>query len=298
MSTPQPGIFAQGTRSQYHLEFDLIPGTDAIAVAKAAAKLREPQVTSGGTNIVVGFRAGLWKQIDPDGAPPDAHDFAGVEGDGRSAPATPHDIWVWLHGTGPDVLLDNARAVVATFAPVANLAQEEPCFVYLDSRDLTGFIDGTENPPVDDGPEVATVPDDQPGAGGAHVITMKWVHDLAKFHALPIEEQEAVIGRTKLDSQERDDKPDTAHISRVVVEDDEGEELEIYRRSAPYGRINELGLYFVAFSADPTRFEIMLDRMFGSADGIHDHLTDFTKPISGAFYFAPSIEALKRLETL
>jgi putative iron-dependent peroxidase len=144
-------------------------------------------------------------------------------------------------------------------------------------------------------PEVALVPAGQPGEGGAHVITMKWVHDLAKFHALPPEEQEAVIGRTKPDSRERDDKPDTAHISRVVVEDEHGEELEIYRRSVPYGRINELGLYFVAFSADPTRFEIMLSRMFGTADGTHDHLTDFTKPVSGAFYFAPSLDALRAL---
>jgi putative iron-dependent peroxidase len=297
MITPQPGIFAQGTRSQYHLEFDVKPGTKPGAVAAAVARLREPLVTAGGTNIVVGFRADLWRSIAPDDTPPDAHEFAGVEGDGRGAPATPHDVWVWLHGSGPDVLLDNARAVVATLAPVTTLAQEEPCFVYLDSRDLTGFIDGTENPPVEDGPEVAIVPPGQPGEGGSHVITMKWVHDLAKFHALGVEEQEAVIGRTKPDSQERDDKPETAHISRVVIEED-GEELEIYRRSVPYGRVNELGLYFVAFSADPTRFEKMLARMFGTADNTHDHLTDFTKPVSGAFYFAPSLTALGGLDEI
>ncbi|MEX0666077.1 MAG: Dyp-type peroxidase [Acidimicrobiia bacterium] len=295
MITAQPGIFAQGTRSQYHLEFDVRPGTKPAAVAAAVAKLREPLVTSGGTNIVVGFRADLWRSIAPDNTPENAHDFAGIEGDGRRVPATPHDLWVWLHGTGPDVLLDNARAVGAALAPVAELAQEEPCFVYLDSRDLSGFIDGTENPPVEDAPDVALVPTGAPGEGGSHVITMKWVHDLAKLHALSVEEQEAVIGRTKPDSQERDDKPDTAHISRVVVEDENGEELEIYRRSVPYGRINELGLYFVAFSNDPTKFEIMLARMFGTADDTHDHLTDFTKPVSAAFYFAPSLTALRDL---
>jgi putative iron-dependent peroxidase len=294
VTTPQPGIFAQGTRSQYHLEFDLRPGVEPGAVADAVGRLREPLVTSGGTNMVVGFRADLWRKIAPDDAPPDAHDFAGIEGDGRRAPATPHDVWVWLHGTGPDVLLDNARAVTAALAPVAELSQEEPCFVYLDSRDLTGFIDGTENPPVDEAPEVAIVADGQPGEGGSHVITMKWVHDLISFHGLSLQDQEAVIGRTKPDSQERDDKPDTAHISRVVIEED-GEELEIYRRSTPYGRVKEHGLYFVAFSVDPTRFEKMLARMFGTADGTHDHLTDFTKPVSGAFYFAPSLDALRRL---
>ena len=295
MITPQPGIFAQGTRSQYHLEFDLAEGTEPDAVAAAVGRLREPSVTSGGTNMVVGFRADLWRRIAPGDAPADAHDFAGVDADGGGAPATPHDVWVWLHGTGPDVLLDNARAVVAALAPEVTLAQDEPCFVYLDSRDLTGFIDGTENPQVDEAPEVAIVPPGQPGEGGSHVITMKWVHDLISFHALSPEDQEAVIGRTKPDSQERNDKPATAHISRVVVEDDHGEELEIYRRSVPYGRVRELGLYFVAFSADPTRFEIMLNRMFGKADGIHDRLTDFTKPVSGAFYFAPSLESLRKL---
>ena len=295
MTTPQPGIFAQGTRSQYHLEFDLLDGVDPTAVAAAVGRLREPSVTSGGTNLVIGFRADVWRRIAPHDTPPDAHDFAGIEGNGRRAPATPHDLWVWLHGTGPDVLLDNARAVTHTLAPVATLSQEEPCFVYLDSRDLTGFIDGTENPQVDEAPEVAIVPPGKPGEGGSHVITQKWVHDLAAFHALSPQDQEAVIGRTKPDSTELDDKPDTAHISRVVVEDDEGEELEIYRRSTPYGRIQELGLYFVAFSADPSRFEIMLNRMFGTADGTHDRLTDFSNPISGAFYFAPSLDSLHAL---
>jgi putative iron-dependent peroxidase len=121
---------------------------------------------------------------------------------------------------------------------------------------------------------------------------MRWVHDLEAFDAQPVEQQEATIGRTKPDSVELDDKPPTAHISRVVIEED-GEELEIYRRSVPYGRVGELGLYFIAFSADPSRFHKMLANMFGtSGDGLHDRLTDFTKPVSGACYFAPSLDAL------
>ncbi len=121
---------------------------------------------------------------------------------------------------------------------------------------------------------------------------MRWVHKLDSFHAQSLADQEGTIGRTKPDSVELDDKPSTAHISRVVIEED-GEELEIYRRSVPYGRVGELGLYFIAFSADPPRFQKMLARMFGaSGDGIHDRLVDFTTPVSGAFYFAPSLDAL------
>jgi putative iron-dependent peroxidase len=292
MARPQPGIFAQGTRSHYHLEFDLRPGATDEAVVQTLHGLREPPVTAGGSNIVVGFGADLWRRLHPDDAPAELAPFAAIEGDGRGAPATQHDLWVWTHGTGEDVELDVARAVAAGLAPVATLAAEQPCFVYRDSRDLTGFIDGTENPPVEEAFEVALVPDGEPGAGGAFVLAQKWVHDLDRFHAQKREEQEDTIGRTKPDSVELDDKPPTAHIARVVIKED-GEELELYRRSTPYGRVGELGLYFLAFSADPARFTKMLHRMFGvSGDGLHDHLTDFTRPVSGAFYFAPSLDAL------
>jgi putative iron-dependent peroxidase len=292
MAVPQPGIFAQGTRSHYHLEFDLRPGASDADVCTAVGQLREPAVTVGGSNIVVGFGPDLWRRLRPGDAPDDLAPFVAIEGDGIRAPATQHDIWVWSHGTGEDVELDVARAVAAAFDPVATLAQDQPGFVYLDSRDLTGFIDGTENPPVEAAHDVAIVPDGGRGEGGAHVITMRWVHDLAKFHAQSVEEQEATIGRTKPDSVERDDKPPTAHISRVVIEED-GEELEIYRRSVPYGRVGELGLYFIAFSADPSRFTKMLAHMYGTTgDGLHDHLVDFTTAVSGSFYFAPSLDAL------
>jgi putative iron-dependent peroxidase len=292
MARPQPGIFAQGTRSHYHLEFDLRADVGDDAVLTALRGLREPSVTAGGSNIVVGFGAALWRRLRPDDAPAELADFEAIEGDGRRAPATQHDLWVWTHGTGEDVELDVARAVVVALEPAFALAAEQPCFVYLDSRDLTGFIDGTENPPVEEAFEVALVPDGEPGEAGAFVLAQKWVHDLERFHAQAPVEQEGTIGRTKPDSVELDDKPETAHIARVVIEED-GEELELYRRSTPYGRVGELGLYFLAFSADPSRFTKMLHRMFGvTDDGLHDHLTDFTTPVSGAFYFAPSLDAL------
>ena len=131
VATPQPGIFAQGTRSHYHLEFDLRPGADPAGVADAVSRLREPHVTAGGANLVVGFGADLWRALAPDEAPAGLGPFAGVEGDGRRAPATQHDAWVWMHGTGPDLLLDMARLVTVAFEPELELAAEQPCFVYL-----------------------------------------------------------------------------------------------------------------------------------------------------------------------
>jgi putative iron-dependent peroxidase len=294
VNAAQPGIFAQGARHHYHLEFDLRPDAPADAVAAALAGLREPAVTVGGGNIVVGFGPELWPRLAPGDGPDRLQPFLPVEGAGRRAPATQHDAWVWLHGIGPDLQLDMARGIVRCMAGVADLATDQPCFVYRDSRDLTGFVDGTENPPVQDAVDVALIPDGQPGARGSYAMTMRWVHRLDAFHGLADPEQERVFGRSKELSIELDDKPDTAHISRVVIEED-GEELQIFRRSTPFGNVGEAGLYFVAFSADPTRFNKMLSRMFGLADGVSDRLLDFSTPMSGSFYFVPSLESLGRV---
>ncbi|MFN8020360.1 MAG: Dyp-type peroxidase [Acidimicrobiales bacterium] len=291
MATPQTGIFAQGTRSHLHLEFELDPTIDHARALEALASLRQPSVSAGGANIVVGFGPQLWRRLAPDAAPAELADFPAIPG----VPVAQHDIWVWIHGTGDDVLFDSAREVSRLLAGTATLAEQVSGFVYRDSRDLTGFVDGTENPALEEAYAVATLPTGAAGEGGSFAITQRWVHNLDAFHALPVSEQEGVIGRTKADSVELDDdaKPPTAHIARVVIEDDDGDELEIWRRSVPYGTVDEHGLHFVAFSADPSRFERMLRRMYGlDGDGLRDRLTDFSRPVSGAAWFVPSLEAL------
>lgn len=294
MAVPQPGIFAQGTRAHHHLQFDLRPGVDDQAIRDAFRPVREPARAAGGANLVIGIGADLWRRLAPTAAPADLAPMQPVDGvDGHRVPATQHDVWVWLHGTGPDVLIDMAGAVTAALAPVADLVAERACFVYHDSRDLTGFVDGTANPPIEEAAEVALVPDGAPGAGGSHAIVMTWMHDLASFHQLPVEEQEGVIGRTKPDSIELDDavRPPTSHVSRVEIEDADGEEIPIFRRSVPWGVVGECGLEFVAFSADPGRYRSMLDRMYGRAgDGVHDRLIEFTTAVEASLYFVPSLD--------
>jgi putative iron-dependent peroxidase len=296
MLTPQPGIFAQGNRAHYHLEFDVDPGADRRELAARLRDFRDLRATTTGVNLIIGFGADLWRTLaGPESMPGELRPFDRIDGiDGKVAPATQHDLWTWCHGDGPDTVFDEARGITASLSGCATLALEQPCFVYRDSRDLTGFVDGTENPPVDEGPLTATIPPGTVGEGGAYVLTQRWRHDLEAFSALDPCDQEFVFGRTKSDSLERDDKPDNAHISRVVIEE-HGEELEIYRRSTPWGTVTAHGLYFVAFSAELSRFDKMLARMFGTADRKRDRLTDFSKPQSGSYYFAPSVNALDAL---
>ena len=299
MTVPQFGIFAQGTIAHEFIEFDLRPDVEMGRATAALSQLRAPAVSAGGVNLVIGFGAELWRTVAPDQAPADLASFTPIGRiGGHHAPATQHDFWLWISGSSQDVVFEHSRAAVKALEEVANVASEQPCFVHRDSRDLTGFIDGSANPMTHEAPEAALIPDGLPGAGGAHVLVMRWIHDLAAFEKLPKEEQERVIGRTKPSSIEMtgDALPPDAHIARAQIEDEQGNELPIYRRSVPYGTVAEHGLYFVAFSADRTRFDRMLARMFGTdTDRIHDHLMDFSRPVTGSFYFAPSLSCLAEL---
>jgi putative iron-dependent peroxidase len=150
----------------------------------------------------------VWRQVAPENTPPGMsgfdEDLVGV--DGYSLPATQHDLWLWVAGQGYDKVFDVARGAIARFAPIARLVDEIDGWTYKENRDLTGFIDGTENPSLADAPGVAIVSDGCPGAGGSIVLTQKWLHDAVAWEALPIEDQERVIGRTKPDSIELDEE--------------------------------------------------------------------------------------------
>jgi putative iron-dependent peroxidase len=247
-------------------------------------------------NLVVAFGSRAWRSVASTRAPADLGPFSQIRGDnGKRAPATQHDAWLWISGAEPDVTWESARAAAQALAGAAMLVSERDAFTYRGGRDITGFIDGTANPQVRNAPEVALIPPGNVGEGGSHVLVMRWVHDLAAFEQLSVPEQERVIGRTKTESIELSEaeKPPTAHIARVETFV-RGTEQEIFRRSVPYGGAGEHGLYFVAFSRERARYDRLLARMFGtSEDGVRDRLTDFSRPVSGAYYFAPSINLLE-----
>jgi putative iron-dependent peroxidase len=292
VSSPQTGIFALGTASHAYLEFDLgdpARGRDLVA---AVASLREPRTTMGGVNLVAGFRPELWREAARDDAP------AGLEGfntdlvglDGYVMPATQHDAVLWLSGSAYDVVFDVSRAAIAELKGLALVGEETSSWPYRHDLDLTGFIDGTENPTLVEAPELILVPDGRPGAGGTVLLLQKWVHDSEAWEALPIHDQERVIGRTKPDSVELEDRPDDSHVAST----DQERFGKIFRRNMPYGTVTDHGTMFVGFSADQRPLAAMLESMAGLTGGSRDALTRYTRPVTGAYYFVPSTESLRR----
>ncbi len=292
MSTPQSGIFALGTASHSYIEFDVRPHVEARDLVRAVANLREPRTTMGGVNLVAGFRPELWKSAAPDDAP------AGVEGfnqdlvgpDGFRMPATQHDAVLWISGSAYDVVFDEGRLAIATLESVAVVAEETSSWPYHHDRDLTGFIDGTENPTLIEAPDIAVIPASSPGAGGSILLLQKWAHDAADWESKTTSEQERVIGRDKMDSAELEDKPADSHVTR----NDQDQFGKIFRRNMPYGTVTDHGTMFVGFSSDQGRLVAMLESMAGVTDGVRDALTFFATPLTGSFYFVPSIRGLTR----
>jgi putative iron-dependent peroxidase len=298
MTTPQPGIFALGHRSLHHLQLDLRPGVDIAEVRDAIARIGDLSTVVFGVSVVIAFASDIWERIAP-GAAPELGRFTTRTGvDDVAMAGGQHDVWFFLQASAPDTVFDAARLVQKELAGLADVVEEWPSFTYRAGRDMTGFEDGTENPPFSELPMVATVPDGERGAGGTVVLLQRWVHDLESFEALDGPAKEQVIGRTLLTSEELPDdvRSPTAHISRVVIEDDDGEELEVFRRSAAYGGVLEHGLVFLAFSKDQQRLSRMLDNMLGIGDGVRDRLTDFSRCVSSAWYYAPPLEALRRTD--
>ncbi|HTZ06821.1 MAG TPA: Dyp-type peroxidase [Gaiellaceae bacterium] len=289
MSTPQSGIFALGTASHAYIEFDAARGRGPDLVG-AIASLREPRTTMGGVNLVAGFRPELWRAVSPNDAPDGLvgfnKDLVGV--DGFTMPATQHDAVLWISGSAYDVIFDVARAAIRLLAEICTVADETSSWPYRHDLDLTGFIDGTENPTLVEAQELVVIRDGMPGAGGSVLLLQKWPHDVDAWESLPVDEQEKVIGRTKADSVELEDKPADSHVAST----DQEVFGDIFRRNTPYGTVTDHGTMFVGFAAAKRPLEAMLESMAGLVNGTRDALTRYSHPVTGAYYFVPSNEAI------
>lgn len=306
MTAPQPGILLDPTAAPLFLVLAAGESDEDLATVRRcaaalpgwASDIDAEHEGDGSPVCTVALGANLLDRVKKKGArPKKLRPFETVRGSQAEALATGGDLFVHVHSDRRDLATLVLLRLVEELDGAAEIVEEVPGFRFLDSRDLTGFVQGTENPPPEDRAAAAILDDDAKHAGGSFVHVQRYVHNLRYWSRLSTEEQEGAIGRTRADNQElaADVLPATAHISRVAIEED-GQELKIVRHGSPYASAGEQGLYFVAYCASPETFDKMLARMCGtSGDGLSDRLMDFTRTVSGARFFAPSVEDLAAL---
>lgn len=211
-----------------------------------------------------------------------------IFGEGIATPCTPSDVCIRIEGGDPGEVLHRERAVTAALESW-EVTDSVDAFMYRDSRDLTGYEDGTENPKGDDAIAAAFRSNQGPGIDGSSVLAVqRWVHDLQVFDAMSREAQDHTFGRNRETNEELDDAPPSAHVKRTAQEDFEPEAFTL-RRSMPWRDSRGAGLVFVSFSATLDPYEAQLRRMMGQDDGIVDNLFQFTRPVTGATFWCPPI---------
>ncbi|WP_304106067.1 Dyp-type peroxidase [Mycolicibacterium bacteremicum] len=271
---------------------DLLPEISGMV---SAIGFRDP---SKKLSVVTGIGSHAWDRLFDGPRPADLHPFIPLTGERHHAPATPGDLLFHIRAETMDVAFELAGRLVEALDGAATVVDEVHGFNYFDNRDLLGFVDGTENPTGATAENATRIGAEDPEfAGGCYVHIQRYVHDMAAWRALPVDEQQRVIGRTKFDDIEMDDdvKPSNSHIALNVITDADGNELKIVRRNMPYGTVGngEFGTYFIGYSRTPAVTEQMLTNMFiGDPPGNTDRILDFSTAVTGVMFFVPTIDFL------
>lgn len=249
---------------------------------------------------IVGIGSKLWDRLFPAVSRPKLlREFRGIDGPKHVAPATPGDILIHLKAPHIDICFEMAKQISLALQGHVDYQFELHAFKFFDERDLLGFVDGSQNPEGDDATAAVLIEDDEPAyVGGSYVVVQKYLHDMSAWDALSVEEQEKVIGRTKLEDIQLEDLPSNSHVAANTIVLPDGTQKEILRENMPFGNVSEseYGTFYIAYSNDPAVQEIMLHRMFiGEPAGNTDRILDFSTAVTGSMFFVPPLGFLNNL---
>jgi porphyrinogen peroxidase len=268
--------------------------TDVAALSRSVGF----RIPGAGLAVVAGVGSDVWGRLFSGPRPAELHPFRALSGPKHRAVSTPGDLLFHVRASRMDMCFEFVTQVMARLTDGVTSCDEVHGFRYFDERDLIGFVDGTENPTGPAAHAAAIVGDADPDfAGGSYVVVQKYVHDVRAWNTLPVEEQERVIGRTKLSDIELPDevKPANSHVALNTVVEPDGTERQILRANMPFGTVGsgEFGTYFIGYAASASVTERMLTNMFiGRPPGNYDRILDFSTAVTGNLFFAPSADFL------
>src|SRR6266581_2059960 len=298
LTVPQP-VATPLTRAAIFLVVTINPGAGHRAAIRSfcadlAALVRSVgfREQEGTLSCVLGLGSDAWDRLFGKPRPRELHKFREIRAGERHAVSTPGDMLWHIRAQRMDLCFELATQIMARLGPAISPVDEAHGFRYFDSRDLIGFVDGTENPKGQDAVDATLITDEDPAfAAGSYVIIQKYLHDLAGWNALPTEKQEKIVGRTKLNDVELDDKVKPTYAHNALT--------KILRDNMPFGQAGqkEFGTYFIGYSRSPSTIEKMLQNMFvGKPPGNYDRLLDFSRAVTGNLFFVPSATYLENVK--
>ncbi|WP_186310649.1 Dyp-type peroxidase [Paraburkholderia sp. BCC1886] len=269
---------------------------DVGNLVRAVAK----RIPDAGLSCICGFGSDAWDAVFGGTRPAGLHPFREFGAGERHAKATPGDILLHIRADQMDLCFELATHLMKRLGSTVTAVDEVHGFRYFDQRSMVGFVDGTENPSGREAVLFTVIGEEDPEfSGGSYALIQKYLHDMTGWNKLPVEMQERIIGRTKLDNIELDEsvKPSSSHSSLTTLEEN-GEEIKILRDNMPFGRpgSGEFGTFFIGYARSPAPIEQMLENMFvGRPPGNYDRLLDFSRAVTGGLFFVPSEAMLEDL---
>ncbi|MCU1658131.1 MAG: peroxidase [Pseudonocardiales bacterium] len=304
MGEPQP-ILNPLTPAAIFLVATIDEGGEAVArdlLAELPGLRRSVgfRAPGGGLGCITSIGSAAWDRLFAGPKPAELHEFPGYAGEKHQAPATPGDLLFHIKAENQDVCFELAMAIADRLDGAATIIDQTVGFRYFEQRDLLGFVDGTENPVGAAARAAVTIEDGSPYAGGSYVVVQKYLHDLTAWNRISVEEQEKIIGRTKLNNLELADdvQPSNSHVTLNTIVDADGTERAILRDNMPFGSpgLGQFGTYYIAYAADPGVVERMLTNMFvGNPPGNYDRILDFSTAVTGGLFFVPTADFLDDL---
>lgn len=298
MSQAQKGICAEPNLHAQYLVLNVISDNNSAVRQKLAEVLNifdhyDQEHYESMVSGIVAVGTNYWPELYPGLLPQKLTPFPDMQSGDRIAPVSPCDLFIQIRADRADVCFAIASDVFGLLKPYVEMFEQIKGFRYFDGRDLTGFVDGTENPKGLHKMEVAIVgEEDADFAGGSYIHIQRYRHKMDLWNRLSLQQQEDIYGRTKEQNVEyaEADKAPFAHTKRANLKDHEGKPIEILRQSMPYGTLQEQGLFFISCCRSPKPFTLLLQSMiFGDENGQYDRLLDFTSAETGAAFFAPSV---------
>jgi putative iron-dependent peroxidase len=302
-ATEPQAILTPITEAAIFLTLTVDPGAepsvrDALSDVSGLKRSVGFRIPEGDLTCVAGVGAAVWDRLFGLPRPDGLHPFHELNGPRHSAPATPGDLFFHIRAHRLDLCFELAQLLTERLNGYARVVDEVHGFRSFDERDLLGFVDGTENPEGIAARAAVLIGEEDPDfAGGSYFVAQKYLHDLATWNALTVEEQERAMGRTKLNDVEFPDelKPANSHIALNTIVDEHGEQHQIMRFNMPFGRVGagEFGTYFIGYVRSPEVIEQMLENMFiGKPPGNTDRILDFSTAATGNLFFVPTVDFL------
>ncbi len=279
-ASPQPTLLPSNLPYGLSMTWKENPGFSSLRAKTALASLFDPSLA------ILGIGEPLLKNLSL--TLPALRPFPSLAGPGVSIPSTQGSLWTFSTARSRSELFDIGESLLALFRDDFVLEDRMETFTYREGRDLSGYVDGTENPSGDRAAAVALAEGAGAPRGSSFVAVQRWVHNLDLLHAHSRSEQDRMIGRELTSNREIDDAPISAHVKRSAQEGF-SPDAYIYRKSMPWASADKKGLEFIAFGATLDPFERILRRMSGTEDGVRDALFTFSTPVTGSYYWCPPV---------